>query len=72
MYFVYRIVSEVLVTLGAISIWVCMYYLPFGDWNILCSAVSFFLLCGLQYLVNKTKFVKKLRVECGIAEEGVE
>ena len=46
---------------GVISFWVCITQLEFGYWNILIGDVIMFVLFGIQALVNRTEYVKKLK-----------
>ena len=61
MYFLYRLLSEGFVFTGVISFWVCITQLKFGDWNMLIGAVIMFVLFGIQALINRTEYVKKLK-----------
>ena len=61
MYFLYRLLSEGFAFTGVISFWVCITQLEFGYWNILIGDVIMFVLFGIQALINRTEYVKKLK-----------
>ena len=61
MYFLYKLLSEGFNLIGVISFWVCITQLQFGDCNMLLGAVIMFALFGIQELVNRTEYVKKLK-----------
>lgn len=61
MYFLYRLLSEGFAFIGIISFCVCITQLKFGDWNMLIGAVIMFVLFGIQALINRTEYVKKLK-----------
>lgn len=61
MYFLYRLLSEGLAFTGAISFCVCITQLNFDDWSMLIGAIIMFVLFGIQALINRTEYVKKLK-----------
>lgn len=66
MYFLYRLLSEGFAFTGVISFCVCITQLNFGDWNMLIGAVIMFVFFGIQVLINRTEYVKKLKYKLDV------